>query len=81
MCLSKKSLVYFDIKRRKIYKFKKISNDYNFGCQSCKMSRGAKCDKTLSNPIKTGQSIYFRINALCRDINGGKIFNKRYIVV
>lgn len=80
MCLSKKSLVYFDLKRRKIYKFKKISNDYNFGCQSCKMSRGAECDKTLSNPIKTGQSMYFRINDLCRSINGGRIY-KRYIVV
>ena len=77
MCLRKKILVYSD-NHGKIYKFKKIF-DSNFGCSSCKMSRGAKCDKILRNPIKTRITIYFTINSLCREING-RIY-KKYIVV
>lgn len=76
MCLRKKAIVYFDIEG-KVYKFK--NDKSNFGCRSCKMSIGGKCDKTLSNPIKTGKTMYFRINALCRKING-RIY-KKYIIV
>lgn len=78
MCLCKKILVYSD-SSGKIYKFKKIY-DSNFGCSSCKMSRGAKCDKILRNPIKTRTTVYFTICSLCREINGGR-HHKKYIVI
>lgn len=77
MCLRKKILVYSD-SSGKVYKFKRIY-DSNFGCSSCKMSRGAKCDKILRNPIKIRTTIYFTICSLCRKINGR--VHKKYIVV
>ena len=77
MCLKKRLLVYSD-SSGKVYKFKRMY-DSNFGCSSCKMSRGAKCDKTLRNPIKIKTTIYFTINSLCREINGR--IHKKYIVI
>lgn len=77
MSLKKKLLVYSD-NHGKIYKFKKIY-DSNFGCSSCKMSRGAKCDIILRNPIKIKTTIYFTINSLCRKINSR--VHKNYIVI
>ena len=77
MSLKKRLLIYSD-SSGKVYKFKKVY-DSNFGCSSCKMSRGAKCDKTLRIPIKVKTTIYFTINSLCREINGR--IHKKYIVV
>jgi hypothetical protein len=76
--LRKKILVYSD-GHGKVYKFKKVYNDSNFGCLFCKMCRGVKCDKTLRNPIKIKTTVYFTIRSLCREINGR--IHKKYIVV
>lgn len=79
MSLKKKLLIYSD-SYGKVYKFKKVYNDSNFGCSFCKMSRGAKCDKILRNPIKIRTTVYFTVCSLCRKING-RIHYKKYIVV
>lgn len=78
MSLKKRLLIYSD-SSGKVYKFKKVYDDSNFGCSSCKMSRGARCDEILRNPIKIKTTIYFTINSLCRKINGR--IHKKYIVV
>ena len=77
MSLRKKLLVYSD-GVGKVYRFKKMY-DSNFCCLPGKMSKDGRCDQPLIYPIKANTTIYFTINALCREINGR--VNKKFIVV